>query len=61
MSTRRAYGTGQLHEKHGAWYGRWRTSDGRRLNRRLGPVRAAGTSVGLTRKEAERQFRKVQE
>jgi integrase len=45
--------------KHGAWYGRWRTADGRRLNRRLGPVRAPGTSGGLTRREAERAFRKA--
>src|SRR5215208_6703719 len=61
MSTRRAYGTGQLHEKHGAWYGRWRTGDGRRLNRRLGPVRTAGEANGLTRREAEREFRRLQE
>jgi integrase len=61
MSTRRAYGTGQLHEKHGAWYGRWRTGDGRRLNRRLGPVRTQGEADGLTRREAEREFRRVQE
>jgi integrase len=61
MSTRRAYGTGQLHEKHRAWYGRWRTSDGRRLNRRLGPVRTAGEADGLTRREAEREFRRLQE
>jgi hypothetical protein len=25
MTARRAYGTGSLLEKHGAWYGRWRT------------------------------------
>jgi integrase len=61
MSPRRAYGTGQLHEKHGAWYGRWRTSDGRRLNRRLGPVRTPGEADGLTRREAEREFRRLQE
>ena len=30
MSARRSYGTGRLYVKHGAWYGRWRTSDGRR-------------------------------
>jgi integrase len=61
MSTRRAYGTGQLHEKHGAWYGRWRTGDGRRLNRRLGPVRTPGEADGLTRRGAEREFRRLQE
>ncbi len=58
---KRSYGTGQLHVKQGAWYGRWRTSDGRRLNRRLGPVREPGSATGLTRPEAERAFRKVRE
>ena len=37
------YGTGQLYKKHGAYYGRWRTSDGRKLNRRIGAVRPPGT------------------
>jgi integrase len=58
--SKRAYGTGTLQVKHGAWYGRWRTPDGRRLSRRLGPVRAPGTDIGLTRVEAEAQFRAVQ-
>ena len=26
MTARRTYGTGSLVEKHGAWYGRWRTA-----------------------------------
>ena len=58
---KRSYGTGQLYTKQGAWYGRWRTSDGRRLNRRLGPVREPGGATGLTRPEVERVFRKVRE
>lgn len=45
----------------GAWYGRWRTGDGRRLNRRLGPVRSTGEADGLTRREAERAFRHLQD
>src|SRR5689334_10655907 len=61
MSGRRAYGTGQLYAKHGSWYGRWRTSDGRRLNRRLGPIRRTGEADGLTRREAERAFRRLQD
>lgn len=61
MPARRSYGTGQLHEKHGSYYGRWRTSDGRKLNRKLGPTRAAGSSDGLTRSQAERAFRKLQD
>ena len=58
---RRSYGTGQLYTKHGAYYGRWRTSDGRKLNRRLGSVRLPGSRDGLTRSEAERRFRRLQQ
>ncbi len=58
---KRSYGTGQLHIKQGAWFGRWRTSDGRRLNRRLGPVRERGSANGLTRHEVEREFHKLRE
>jgi integrase len=58
---RRSYGTGRLYQKHGAYYGRWRTSDGHRLNRRIGPVRAPGSRDGLARSEAERRFRRMQQ
>jgi hypothetical protein len=58
---KRGYGTGQLYPKHGAYYGRWRTLDGRKLNRRIGAVRDENATGGLTRTEAERQFRKLQE
>jgi integrase len=54
---RRGYGTGQLYVKHDAYYGRWRTLDGRKLNRKIGLV---GTD-GLTRREAEKRFRQLQE
>jgi integrase len=57
---KRGYGTGQLYLKHGAYYGRWRTLDGRKLNRKIGPARGEATG-GLTRAEAERQFRKIQD
>jgi hypothetical protein len=57
---KRGHGTGHIHVKYGAYYGRWRTSDGRLLNR-LGPVREVGTSNGLTRAEAERVFRREQD
>lgn len=56
---RRNYGTGQLYEKHGAYYGRWRTSDGQKLNRKLGAVRRPGESAGLTRTQAERRLRQT--
>ena len=58
---KRGYGTGQLYLKHGAYYGRWRTLDGRKLNRKIGTARVDAGSGGLTRAEAERQFRKLQE
>jgi hypothetical protein len=61
VSKRRTYGSGQLYVKHGAYFGRWRTLDGRRLNRRIGTVREAGSSEGLTKTQAERAFRKLQE
>ena len=57
---RRPYGSGQIYEKSGAWYGRWRTADGRRVNRRLGPKRTRGESDGLTRAQAEQAFRRIQ-
>lgn len=61
MAGKRSYGTGRLYEKHGAYYGRWWTSDGRRLNRRIGAVRTPSLADGLTRVEAERRFRIVQD
>jgi len=54
------WGTGHLYEKHGSYYARWRTTDGRLLNRKVGPVRAAGARDGLTRSEAEKEFRHMQ-
>lgn len=61
MAAKRSYGTGELYEKHGAYYGRWRTSDGRKLNRKVGSLRTPGAADGLTRAQAERSFRKLQE
>jgi integrase len=58
---KRDYGTGQLYIEFGSYYGRWRTADGRKLNRKVGKARVKGTSEGLTRAEAERRFRKMQE
>jgi integrase len=57
---RRSRGTGHLYVKHGAYYARWRTSSGRYVNRKVGPVRVRGTSNGLTRAAAERELRKLQ-
>lgn len=57
--TKRPYGTGSLFKKHGAWYGRWHLPDGRRVSRRLGPIRTPGSDEGLTHREAEAQLRKL--
>jgi hypothetical protein len=61
VAKKRTYGTGQLYEKHGAYYGRWWTLDGRQPNRRIGPVRTPGSKDGLTRAQAEAAFRRVQD
>jgi integrase len=58
---KRDYGTGHLYEKSGAYYGRWRTLDGRQLNRKVGPIRTPGEGDGLTRTQAEREFRRMQD
>lgn len=59
--SQRGRGTGHLHEKWGSYYGRWRTLDGRNLNRIVGPVRTPGSTDGLTRTQAERAFRQLQD
>ena len=58
---KRGRGTGHLYEKWGSYYGRWRTLDGRFVNRLVGPVRTPGGKDGLTRSQAERAFRRLQE
>ncbi len=61
MGARRGHGTGHLYEKSGSYYGRWRTLDGRLLNRKIGRVRNTGERDGLSRAQAERHFRRLQE
>jgi integrase len=61
MASRRRAGTGHLFERAGVYYGRWRASDGRQLNRRVGAVRTPGERDGLTRAQAEREFRRMQD
>jgi hypothetical protein len=55
---RRAYGSGSLYKRAGNWYGRWH-ADGRRVKRKLGPVRRPGTRGGMTRAQAERELRRL--
>ena len=43
---KRAYGTGSLYVKDGAWYGRWRTADGRRKAQRIGVARTNANRTG---------------
>jgi integrase len=59
--TKRTYGTGHLYAKSGSYYGRWRTGDGRQLNRKIGRIRNTGESDGLTSAQAEREFRHLQD
>ena len=59
--SQRGRGTGHLYEKWGSYYGRWRTLDGRNVNRIIGPIRTPGSTDGLTRTEAERAFRRLQD
>lgn len=61
-SPRRSYGTGQLFTHTDAagresWYGRWYTGS-RRIKRRIGPKREAGSRDGLTRAQAERELQR---
>jgi hypothetical protein len=45
-------GTGHLYQKDDRWYGQWYVR-GKRTKRSLGPVRQAGASDGLTRRQAQ--------
>lgn len=62
-AVRRPHGTGSLLVRKDAlgretWYGKWRVGD-RQVMRRLGHRRQAGESVGLTRREAEAELRRL--
>jgi integrase len=62
-AARRSYGTGRLYtraDRNGreTWYGKWHVN-GRRVNRKVGPKRAAGGRDGLTRAQAEAQLRRL--
>ena len=43
---RRAYGTGTLRVVGRSWIGSWYGPDGRRIQRKVGPVRSDGTPTG---------------
>lgn len=56
LMARRAYGTGRLFTKHGAWYGSWHRADGRRTTRKVGEKTGPQR---LTKTDAEKQLRKM--
>lgn len=56
---KRPYGSGQIYEKWGSYYARWRGPDGKRHNRKLGLKRTSGNADGLTRPQAEQALRRV--
>ncbi|MCW2986829.1 MAG: site-specific integrase [Conexibacter sp.] len=59
--SRRPYGAGQLYQKSGHWYGRWRDEEGRRFNRRLGPVEDTHAEPAMTKRQAEKAFWKLRD
>jgi integrase len=44
---RRPYGTGSVYEQGASWYGRW-YQNGKRVKRKIGPIRQPGSRDGLT-------------
>ncbi len=58
---RRAYGTGTLRAVRGSWLASWYGPDGRRIQRKVGPVRTEGRADGLTKAQAEQAFRRLRE
>jgi integrase len=59
--TRRGYGTGSLKRVGSSWVGSWYGTDGRKLQRKVGPSRSPGSRDGLTVTQAEERFRKMRE
>ncbi len=62
-TSRRGHGAGSLYVRQLAsgptYYGRWRTTDGRRHNSVVGPVRTPSYADGLTKREAEAKLREL--
>ena len=60
-TAKRSYGSGSLLERPdrpGYWYGQW-WLDGRRVKRRLGPIKSKDRPEGLTRRQAEAALREA--
>jgi hypothetical protein len=58
---RRHYGTGSLRQVGRSWIGSWYRPDDRRVKRRIGAVRTPGSSDGLTKAQAEKEFARLRE
>jgi hypothetical protein len=63
MAARRSYGSGRVYVRSDSadretYYGSW-WSNGRRVNRKLGPKRARGSREGLTATQAEAELRRL--
>jgi integrase len=58
---RREYGTGTLRLVGSSWIGSWYGLDGRRVQRKVGAARTPSRSDGLTKAQAEREFRRMRE
>ena len=56
---KRNYGTGGLRQIGNSWYGTWRDSDGRKVQRKVGAVRTVGRDDGLTKAKAEEKLRQM--
>jgi integrase len=59
--SKRTYGTGSLKVVGRSWVGVWREPGGRRFKRKVGPARQPGSSDGLTKAQAEREFARLRE
>jgi integrase len=59
--SRRGYGTGSLRVIGRSWVGSWYAPDGRKIMRKVGPVRTEHQHDGLTKTQAEARFRKMRE
>jgi len=58
MTARRPHGTGSVRQRGDQWYGRWH-QHGQRVERKIGPVREAGSRDGLTKTQAEARLRRL--
>lgn len=63
MAARRSYGTGSLWQRKDAagrltWYCKF-SVDGKTKKRAIGPVREPGTTIGLTKPQAEKRLRQL--